>query len=75
MTFNEIYSKFKKLEEAVLVLCSSLMFVMISNSNNLDKQLVSTMFRVLDDCVVLIDDSRAKKIKEDIIKLKKTLII
>lgn len=73
MTFNEIYEKFKKLEEAVLVLSSSLVFVIISNIDRLDKHLVKTLLRVLDDTVPCIEDGRARTIKEDIERIRRSL--
>lgn len=73
MTFNEIYEKFKKLEEAVLVLSSSLVFVIISNIDRLDKHLIKTLLRVLDDTVPCIEDGRARTIKEDIERIRRSL--
>lgn len=73
MTFNEIYNKFKKLEEAILVLSSTLLFVIRLNMNNMDSNLVRNFIKALDDSIQCIDDSRANTIKEDIKKIK-TLI-
>ena len=73
MTFNEIYNKFQKLEEAVLVLSSTLLFVIRLNMNNMDSNLVRNFIKALDDSIQCIDDSRANTIKEDIKKIK-TLI-
>ena len=71
MTFNEIYNKFKKLEEAVLVLSSTLLFVIRLNMNNMDSSLIRNFIRALDDSIQCIDDNRAITIKSDIENLKR----